>query len=97
METVNVRKLKNELSRYVERARCGERITVTRRGLPVADLVPYAPNGLDPEDELIRLARSGEVRLGRPHAGSTANLPPLKAKLPDDELASLLHWVRGDR
>ena len=62
MKTVGIRTLKNRLSEYLRAAQSGERVTVTSRGAPVADLVPHAPHGLDPDDELLRLARAGEVQ-----------------------------------
>lgn len=57
METVGIRELKANLSRYVARARAGERIIVTDRGRQVAELAP-----LDPElQTLNRLAEDGRV------------------------------------
>jgi len=40
MTSISLAQAKNQLSELVERARCGEAITVTRRGKPVARLVP---------------------------------------------------------
>ena len=97
MKTVGIRTLRDRLSEYVRAARSGERITVTSRGAPVADLVPHAPQGLDPDDELLRLARSGEVRLGRPNAGAGYPRPPKESRLPHDAVMALLGAVRGDR
>ena len=97
MKTVGIRTLRDRLSEYVRAARSGERITVTSRGAPVADLVPHAPQGLDPDDELLRLARSGEVRLGRPDAGAGYTRPPKESRLPHDAVMALLGAVRGDR
>ena len=97
MTTVGIRVLKNHLSEYVRIAQSGERVTVTSRGTPVADLVPHAPPGLNPDDELLRLARAGEIRLGRPNPTVDYARPPREQRLPHEEVMALLDWVRGDR
>ena len=97
MATVGIRVLKNRLSEYLRIAQSGERVTVTSRGTPVADLVPHAPRGLDPDDELLRLARAGEVRLGRPNAEAVYTRPPREERWPHDEVMALLDAVRGER
>ena len=97
MKTVGIRMLKNQLSEYVRIVQNGERVTVTSRGAPVMDLVPHAPHGLDPDDELLRLARAGKVRLGRRTAEARYTRPPKEHRLPDDVVEALLDEVRGDR
>lgn len=97
MRTVGIRILKNRLSEYVRIARSGERVAVTSRGKPVADLVPHAPFGLDPDDELLRLARAGKVRLPRPGARAVYTRPPKEDRLPDDVVAALVDEVREER
>lgn len=97
MKTVGVRALKNQLSEYVRIVQNGERVTVTSRGAPVMDLVPHAPHGLDPDDELLRLARAGKVRLGRRTAEARYTRPPKEHRLPDDVVEALLDEVRGHR
>ena len=97
MTTVAIRVLKNRLSEYLRIAQSGERVTVTSRGTPVADLVPHAPRNMDPDDELLRLARAGEVRLGRPNATAAYTRPPRDRQLPHQEVMALLDAVRGDR
>ncbi len=42
MQSVGLFEIKNRLSAFVERASQGEEITITRRGQPVAMLVPAA-------------------------------------------------------
>lgn len=97
MKTVGIRILKNQLSDYVRIVQNGERVTVTSRGAPVMDLVPPAPHGLDPDDGLLRLARGGEVRLGRRTAEVRYTRPPKEHRLPDDIVEALLDEVRGER
>jgi len=48
---VGIRDLKNDLSRWVARARRGSEVLVTDRGAPVARLVPV--RGVDPLEALI--------------------------------------------
>ncbi len=97
MTTVAIRVLKNRLSEYLRIAQSGERVTVTSRGAPIVDLVPHAPPNMDADDELLRLARAGEVRLGRPNATAAYTRPPRDRQLPHQEVMALLDAVRGDR
>lgn len=97
MKTVGIRTLKNNLSEYVRTVQNGQRVTVTSRGTPVMDLVPHAPHGLDPDDELLRRARAGKVRLGQPNVKVVYTRPPRERRLPDDVVEALLDEVRGDR
>ncbi len=54
---VGVRDLRQNLSRYLERARKGERVVVTERNRPIAVLAPLPEN----EDPLARLIAEGKV------------------------------------
>lgn len=66
-EEVGVRELKRRLSAYMKRVEAGEQVTVTRRGKPVAHVIPaQVPEGL------ARLAESGQARLG---SGGPLRLP----------------------
>ena len=48
MAEAGIRDLRDHLSRYLERVRSGEELTVTDRGKPIARLVPVdGPNTLD--------------------------------------------------
>jgi prevent-host-death family protein len=42
-EHVNIYRAKTEFSRLIARVEAGERIVISRSGLPVARLVPFAP------------------------------------------------------
>lgn len=44
METVNIHKAKTHLSQLVDRVLAGEEITISKRGKPVARLVPIPPS-----------------------------------------------------
>lgn len=43
MNTITQRELRNDNADVVRRVEKGERLVVTRRGVPVADLVPHEP------------------------------------------------------
>lgn len=65
MISISLAQAKNQLSELVERARRGEAITVTRRGRPVARLVPADPEEIrdqrhDVQDAFRQLQRLSE-------------------------------------
>ena len=70
---VGIRELRTHLSRYVERVKEGEEITVTEHGRPVARLVP-----LNGERKIDRLIREGVVIPARSRTGWLPE--PIKAK-----------------
>ncbi|MBA3421201.1 MAG: type II toxin-antitoxin system Phd/YefM family antitoxin [Thermoleophilaceae bacterium] len=55
--TVGVRDLRQNLSRYLDRARKGERVVVTERNRPIALLAPLPED----EDPIARLIAEGKV------------------------------------
>jgi prevent-host-death family protein len=63
--TVAVRELKNRLSEYLRRVRDGERIIVTDRGRPIAELTPLGRRRLSPAHRLALLVEAGEVTPGK--------------------------------
>lgn len=63
MSLVPVRELRNHTAAVIERARNGEKVTITVNGVAVANLVPVAPpkKKFLTRDELMALApRAGE-------------------------------------
>jgi len=60
MRSVNVAKLKNELSKYLSFAKEGEEIVVRDRNLPVAKLVPFSAETADEQEAL--LVAQGKMR-----------------------------------
>ena len=91
-ETVGVRELRQNLSRWLRRVEAGESFEVTERGRPVAVLSPLPP---EPDDVIARLRAEGRlVRVGR---GSFADLeipePEPGAKLPSE----ILEELRADK
>ena len=61
MRSVNVAKLKDQLSKYLTFAKGGEEIVIRDRNLPVAKLVPFSA-GEGSEEELLLVA-AGKMRL----------------------------------
>jgi prevent-host-death family protein len=62
------RELRNDTAGLLRRVEAGERIVITRRGKPVADLVPHKPSmgrGLTPSEVIeIREIASGDPTWG---------------------------------
>jgi prevent-host-death family protein len=74
MEAVGIRKLKQNLSRYLKRVKAGERILVTDRNKEIAIILP---TGKKPQDQkLLELIQRGAVHWsgGRP-AGIASRIP----------------------
>lgn len=67
MKVANLSTVKNELSRYVELVRRGERVRILVNGVPAADLVPVAETRSEQvgEEELAELERCGLIVRGR--------------------------------
>ena len=61
MRSVNVAKLKNELSKYLTFAKSGEEVVIRDRNLPVAKLVPFLAESADDGD--LQLVAEGKMRL----------------------------------
>jgi antitoxin (DNA-binding transcriptional repressor) of toxin-antitoxin stability system len=61
MRSVNVAKLKNQLSKYLTYAKSGEEIVIRERDLPVAKLVPLSIEDVDERE--LALVAAGKLRL----------------------------------
>lgn len=89
-ETVGIAELRQNLSVYLRRVRAGERLVVTDRNRPVAQLVPAPSTGSD----LNRLIAEGEVSAPRRSGG----LPePLKLAGDPQALSRALSEIRDER
>lgn len=89
MKTVGVAELRQNLSRYLRRVEAGERLTVTDRNRPVAELGPPPATG----SGLDRLIAEG--KLERPRR---RGLPePLELTGDARALSRALDEVRGER
>jgi prevent-host-death family protein len=90
-ESVGVRELRQNLSIYLRRVKAGERLVVTERNLPVAELVPLDAD-LDPIERMI-----AEGKLWPP-TRSLRDLPP-PVEVPGEPYAGTraLQEMREDR
>ena len=86
---MGVRELRQNLSKYLDRIKRGERLEVTEHGRPVAVLAPLP----SPSNALDRLIASGRVTA--PHGDLLALLPPKGASTRD--LSRALDESREDR
>lgn len=88
-DTVGVAELRQNLSRYLRRVARGERLIVTDRNRPVAELGP-PPSGASELDRLI-----AEGRVSRPRR---RGLPePLRLEGDPYALSRALDEIRGER
>jgi len=63
MTTASISETKAKLSALLDRVRAGETVTITDRGVPVAQIVPLAQRSdVDWEQRLERLERQGLIR-----------------------------------
>jgi len=88
--TVGARELKTRLGTYLRRAREGQRIVVTERGTPVAELRGLTAGEGGLEARLSRLQAAGLV--SRPTRRALAPLRPIRSRGP-----SLAQAVIEDR
>jgi prevent-host-death family protein len=88
-DTVGVAELRQNLSKYLRRVARGERLVVTDRNRPVAELGPVSRGGT-----LDRLIAEGKVA---PPSRQARDFQPVR--LPDGAmtLSEALEEVRGDR
>jgi len=87
--TVGIAELRQNLSRYLRRVENGERLLVTDRNRPVAELGP-APSSGEALDRLI-----AEGRVARPTRRGLP--PPLRMEGDPYALSRALDEIRGDR
>jgi len=88
-DTVGVAELRQNLSRYLRRVQRGERLVVTDRNRPVAELGPPPSTGA----ELDRLIAEGRVSAPR-----RRGLPePLELAGDPHALSRALEEIRGER
>ncbi|HST54762.1 MAG TPA: type II toxin-antitoxin system prevent-host-death family antitoxin [Solirubrobacteraceae bacterium] len=94
-KTVGVRELRQNLSRYLERVKEGETLTVTERGHEVARLVPSHPD-IDPYH--LRMAEKYGATIPTTDLLDTIkSLPPLDKPAPAGTTDAFLDESRRDR
>jgi len=94
METIGVRELRRDASRWLARVRAGERFVITDRGDPIAELGPVRERtGYD------ALVADGSIVAGsgRPLGQILAGIEPTTAEVPaGTELSDALAALRRD-
>ncbi len=94
-KTVGVRELRQNLSRYLERVKDGETLTVTERGHEVARLVPSRP---DVDPYYVKLAEKYGATIPKGDLVETSrNLPPRRKPAPAGTTDAILAEDRRDR
>jgi prevent-host-death family protein len=88
-ETVGVAELRQNLSKYLRRVARGERLVVTDRNRPVAELGPVSRGGT-----LERLIAEGKVA---PPSRPARDFRPVKLPVDGMTLSDALEEIRGDR
>ena len=85
MDSIGIRELRQNASRYVAAAARGESMMVTDRGDPVAQLVPLSPLENQIAEQLASLGLTAPTR-GRRHFATDERLQaqPLSPLLDDD-------------
>ena len=97
METVGIRQLKNNLSKYVRQVEGGDIVVVTDRGRIVAELRPPAERRPHIHPGLLEMERKGLVRWA-----TRPNDPSLYRRMPDVDLGGetvqdIIDFLREDR
>ncbi len=91
MQRVGIREMRQNLSRYAQRARRGESFVITDRGTEVAQLVPSAGR----ESAIDRLVRE---RGARPARGDLLDaVPELAEPIPGPPSSEVLDELRAER
>ncbi|HEX4067154.1 MAG TPA: type II toxin-antitoxin system prevent-host-death family antitoxin [Acidobacteriaceae bacterium] len=95
MKTVNIGKLKNELSAYLHYVRSGEEVIVKDRNVPVARILPIRHAGLS-EGEA-QLVAEGKMKLPEKEIDWDEFFALGKADVPHDVALKAALESRGDR
>jgi prevent-host-death family protein len=88
-ETVGVAELRQNLSKYLRRVARGERLVVTDRNRPIAELGPVTRGGT-----LERLIAEGKVA---PPSRTARDYRPIKLPVDGMTLSDALEEIRGER
>lgn len=94
MASAGVRKLKDNLSRYIRRIEAGERIAVTAHGRVVAELVPPSSSVGTARRRYRDLIASGVIRPAVEAGDPLENWPDIR--LPRGTAAALIDNDRGE-
>src|SRR5438046_1107028 len=89
-----IRKLKDNLSRYIRRVEAGERVSVTAHGRVVAELVPATMSQSNRRGRYEELVASGVIRPALENGDPLEDWPDLS--LPVGTAAALIEPDRGE-
>jgi prevent-host-death family protein len=92
MMRVGVRELRENLKKYLARVKSGDRLEVTQRGIPVAQLVPVE---YEEEDAIARLQARGLI--ARRARGGIDDLPAPLEPAPGRSISDILDEQRQER
>ncbi|MBO0840598.1 MAG: type II toxin-antitoxin system Phd/YefM family antitoxin [Sciscionella sp.] len=93
--SIGVRELRQNASKYLRRVAAGESFTVTDRGTPVAELVPPQRKKRSRYEEMVA---SGEITPAKNPGLHNLLADPLPPSTPSDKTASeILQEMREDR
>ena len=97
MKTVNIGKLKDNLSAYLQEVRNGEEVIVQDRKKPIARIVPI--RSADFTDEELYLASIGVLKLPENPQGIDweAFWAKPRPTVSDEAVKEAMDWVKGDR
>ena len=93
MRSTGIRQLRDNLSRYIARAAAGERVLITNRGRPVAELGPPAKT-VSYGSRYAELVASGLIRPALESGDPFADWP--KFKLPKGTARALIDADRDE-
>ena len=96
MATASISETKAKLSALLDRVKAGESVTITDRGVPVAQIVPIPAGEVDWDERLERLERQGVVRRPKKRLDVEAFLARPLAKSRESVLEALLEERRED-
>jgi antitoxin (DNA-binding transcriptional repressor) of toxin-antitoxin stability system len=95
MSAVGLRELKNQLSKYVQRAKSGETVLITDRGIVVAELSPPGKHSDETVTTIEEMRRKGLLYGGGPNDRS--RYPTMAHALKRSSVSRLLDEERGSR
>lgn len=91
MERIGIREMRQNLSRYAQRARGGESFVITDRGHEVAQLVPASTHA----SAIDRLVAERDARRG--HGSLLDVLEELSEPIPGPASSEVLDEIRAER
>ena len=97
MESIGVRELRQNASRYLERVKRGESIQVTDRGVPVAMLTPVAAERKSRYQEMLEQGLITPGKANLQHYLGEHPPQPLEANYAGPSVSEILEELREER